>query len=145
MGDDRSGGSRALIDRGVLVRILDRVRTNRQVDRAYLALRHGEPCLVVEYDLDVYPPGVEDAYLTIRWYRNGDFGVHYHETWERSSWDCRWDRHPNQHNTDDHFHPPPDAPTPGQDASYPDGLHDVMRLVESEVNARIRSLWDADS
>lgn len=138
------GGSQTPIDRSALVRILDRVRTNRQVYRAYLTLRHGDPCLIAEFDLDLYPAGV-DAYLTLRWYLNDDFKIHYHESWEAADWDSRWDRHPNRHNTYDHFHPPPDAPTQGDDASYPDGLHDVMRLIEDEVNARIRSLWGADS
>lgn len=144
MADENAadGGSNAPVDRSVLVRILDRVRTNRQVARAYITLVHDETCLLVEFDLDYYPPDVEDAYLNIRWYRNDDFKIQYHETWPDDSWDCRWGRHPNTHNTDEHFHPPPDAPTHGQDASYPDNLHDVMRVVEDEVNARIRSLWD---
>lgn len=143
--DGYDGASQTPVDRSALVRILDRLRTNRQVHRGYLTIRHDEPCLIVEFDLEFYPAGVEDAYLTVRWYRNDDFKIHYHETRERASWDCRWDRHPNQHNAYEHFHPPPAAPTRGDDASYPDGLHDVMRLVETEVNARIRSLWGADS
>lgn len=49
---------------------------------------------------------------------------------------------PLPHNADEHFHPPPDAQTDGEDESYPDNLHDVMRVVESEVNSRMRSLWE---
>lgn len=143
--DAADGESNAPIDRGALVRILDRVRTNRRVDRAYITLVHDATCLLVEFALDYYPSGVEDAYLNVRWYANDDFKIHYHETWEDGNWDCRWGRHPNNHNTYDHFHPPPDAPTRGDDASYPDDLHEMMRLVESEVNSRIRSLWETDS
>lgn len=143
--DGHDGGSQTPVDRSALVRILDRLRTNRQVHRGYLTLRHDEPCLIVEFDLDVYPTGVHDASLTVRWYLTDDFKIHYHESWEASGWDCRWDRHPNRHNTYDHFHPPPDAPTRGDDASYPDGLHDVIRLIETEINARIRSLWGGDT
>lgn len=142
--DDADGRSSAPIDRGALVRILDRVSTNRQVDRAYVALLHDETCLLVEFDLDYYPTGVEDASLNVRWYTNDDFKIHYHERWNDRNWDCRWGRHANSHNTVDHFHPPPDAPTPGDDASYPDGVHEVMRLVEEEINGRIRSLWESD-
>lgn len=138
------GGSSAEIDRSALVRILDRLRTNRQVHQAYFTLRHDEPCLIVKFDLDYYPAGVEDASLTVWWYMNDDFKIHYHETWERRSWDCRWDRHPNRHNTYDHFHPPPDAVTTGDDVSYPEGLHEALWLIEAEVNGRVRSLWGAN-
>lgn len=141
-GADVDGDSNAPVDRGVLVRILDRVRTNRQVAQASLTVRHDEPCLIIEFDLDNYPADASDAYLTVRWYTNDDFKIHYHETWKEEDWDCRWDRHPSSHNAYDHFHPPPDAPTPGEDDSFPSGLHEVMRLVEGEVNARIRSLWE---
>lgn len=143
--DAADGGSNAPVDRGALVRILDRIRTNRQIVRAYITLIHRETCLLAEFDLDYYPSDLQDAYLNVRWYTNDDFKLHYHESWESGNWDCRWDRHPNSHNTYDHFHPPPNAPTQGEDDSYPDDLHEVMRLVEEEINVRIRSLWKGDT
>lgn len=132
----------APIDRGVLIRIRDRIRTVRQVDCVYVALHYGETCLLVEDDLEYYPTDVETVYLNVRWYTNDDFKIHYHETWTDCDWDCRWDSHPNPHNSYDHFHPPPDAQTTGEDATYPNTPHEMMRIVERETNDRIRSIWE---
>ena len=136
---------RSPVDRAALVRIRDRVRTQRQVDRVSLTLRRGVPCLIIEYDLTWYPDPLKEAYLDVRWYVNDDFEIHYHESWPNDEWNQRWDRHPNPHNTRDHVHPPPDATTPGEDSVHPDGLHEVMRTVEQSINERIRSLWDEPS
>lgn len=137
------GGSCVPIDRNVLIHIRDRIRTMRQVDRVYVTLHYGETCLLVEYNLEYYPTDVESVYLNIRWYTNDDFKIHYHETRPDSDWDRRWDSHPNHHNSYDHFHPPPPgAQTPGEDATYPNDPHEVMRIIERETNDRIRSLWE---
>jgi hypothetical protein len=131
----------APIDRSTLIRIRDHIKTIQQIDCVYVGLHYGETCLLVEYDLEYYPAEIETVYLNVRWYTNDDFKIHYHETWPDSNWDRRWDRHLNGHNTYDHFHPPPDAKTPGENATYPNNLHEVMCIVEQETNDRIRSLW----
>ena len=59
-----------------------------------------------------------------------------------NSWECRWDRHPNDHNTRDHYHPPPDAPTPGEDADFPNEWRDVLSTVLSRLDNRIKVFWN---
>lgn len=85
---------------------------------------------------------VEEAILTVRWYTNDDFKIHYQEDHGDSAWKCRWDRHPNPHNTRDHFHAPPDALTPGEDATWPSDYRDVLAIVLSEIERRITDLWE---
>ena len=97
--------------------------------------------LVCVYDGRFYPSTVETARLEIVWYENGDFSIHYHETRETVSFDHRWDRHPSGHNARDHVHPGPDAPTPGEDESYPSDWQDVLSKVLTEVEDRQRSFW----
>ena len=99
--------------------------------------------LVCIYDSGLYPASVEDAFLQITWFRNDDFNVHYQENWADSNEKkCRWDRHPNDHNTRDHYHPLPNAATPGQDDSYSRNWKDVVSRVLLEVDARIEAFWE---
>lgn len=88
-----------------------------------------------------YPVAVERAVLSIRWYTNDDFKIQYREVRD-ADWQCRWDRHPNPHNTREHFHPPPTAETPGEDAAWPDDYREVLRLVLDEIERRIDDIWD---
>lgn len=71
-----------------------------------------------------------------------DFIIHYREAHTDSDWERRWDRHPNPHNTHDHFHPPPSAPTLGDDASWPPDYRDVLPLVLDSIERRITDLWN---
>jgi len=80
--------------------------------------------------------------LTVRWYTNDDFTLHYREGHTDRVWECRWDRHPNPHNTRDHFHPPPAAEAPGDDASWPADHRDAVSVVLDEIEDRIATLWD---
>ncbi len=58
-------------------------------------------------DAGRYPHSVIAARVDIRWFTTGDFSLHYIENWlDEDSWECRWDRHPNTHNTRLHFHEP---------------------------------------
>lgn len=99
--------------------------------------------IVAEYDLGYFPPGVTRAYLEIRWYETDDFNVHYSEQYsDGDKWECRWDRHPNDHNTRDHFHPPPAAEKPGDDEDFPQEWWEVMSLVFGELDARVKSFWE---
>jgi hypothetical protein len=98
--------------------------------------------LVCVYDTGYYPTTVEAAFLQITWYKNDDFTIHYQETWtageERT---CRWDRHPNDHNTRDHYHPLPNASTPGDDRSYSGNWKDVLASVLAAIDGRIEAFW----
>jgi len=90
-----------------------------------------------------YYPGNTVARFEIRWYRNDDFNVHYQEQREHDRWECRWDRHPNGHNSRDHFHPPPTASrADARDAQWPVDHRDVCRIVLAEVAERIDTLWE---
>ena len=85
----------------------------------------------------------KSARFEIRWYRNDDFNVHYQEEWRDSVWKCRWDRHPNAHNSRDHFHPPPAASrTDAKNAQWPGDHRDVSRLVLDRIEERIETLWE---
>jgi len=89
-----------------------------------------------------YYPGEVSVRLEIRWYRNDDFDVQYREQRRDSAWKCRWDRHPNAHNSRDHFHPPPDAGrTDAEDAQWPSDHRDVIGVVFDRIENRIETLW----
>lgn len=99
--------------------------------------------IVAEFARGFFPPGIEQASLEIRWYDTDDFNIHYLEQYgDGESWECRWDRHPNEHNSRDHFHPPPDAGKPGDDEAFPRGWRDVMTVVVRELDQRIQSFWE---
>jgi hypothetical protein len=90
-----------------------------------------------------YYPGAVSVRVEIRWYRNDDFNVHYQEERQDNAWKCRWDRHPNAHNSRDHFHPPPSASrTDAENAQWPDDHRDVIRLVLDRITERIETLWE---
>ncbi|MFC7213520.1 hypothetical protein ACFQO4_05410 [Saliphagus sp. GCM10025334] len=94
------------------------------------------------FDAGRYPDSVTAARLDIRWFTTGDFSVHYveeHEAGER--WECRWDWHPNTHNTRLHFHEPPSA-TEITNLELP-SLHplEVYSTVLTAIEQRIETLW----
>ncbi len=63
--------------------------------------------VIADYDLGYFPGGVTRAYLQIRWFETDDFSIQYSEQYQTDNeWECRWDRHPNDHNAREHFHPP---------------------------------------
>lgn len=134
------GASPAPIDRPILELLRDRLETTRQVETATIS-DDGHLELQVGLSDEYYPEGVQAVSLAVRWYANDDFKIHYREVHEGGSWECRWDRHPNPHNSREHFHPPPDAPTPGEDASWPTDYREVLTLVLDEIEERIRVVW----
>jgi len=136
------GGSPAPIDRPILEFLQTRLQATRQVSHTAITDASGHLELQVVFASSYYPASVDDATLTVRWYTNDDFTIHYREVHSEDTWECRWDRHPNPHNTRDHFHPPPIAPTPGDDDSWPTDHRDVLQLVLDEIEDRIAALWD---
>ncbi|WP_440992348.1 hypothetical protein [Haloarchaeobius baliensis] len=136
------GSSPAPIDRPILEFLQSRLQATQQVERATTTDANGHLELRVVFTSAYYPATVDEATLAVRWYTNDDFKIHYREVHPERTWECRWDRHPNPHNTRDHFHPSPTAPTPGDDASWPTDHRDVLRLVLNEVEKRIADLWD---
>jgi hypothetical protein len=135
------GGSPAPIDRPVLELLRDRLRTTTQVTEASITDSDGHLELRATLADAYYPDSGERATLTIRWYTNDDFKIHYREVRDED-WQCRWDRHQNPHNERDHFHPPPNAETPGEDAMWPDDYREMLGLVLDEIERRIGDIWD---
>ncbi|MFC7205229.1 hypothetical protein ACFQJC_17095 [Haloferax namakaokahaiae] len=135
------GGSLAPIDRPILEFLQTRLQATNQVAEALITDASGHLGLRVTLELSYYPDSVEEASVAVCWYTNDDFKIHYREVYPEHAWECRWDRHPNPHNSKDHFHPPPTAPTPGDDASWPTDHRDALQLIFEEVEERISELW----
>ncbi|WP_042664583.1 hypothetical protein [Haloferax sp. ATB1] len=98
--------------------------------------------VVASFEETYYPDVVDAAALELRLRLNGEFNLLYRERWAGDRWVCRWDRHPNTHNTDDHFHVPPrPSETTALDAEYPADMNDVLRLVFETIEARVNEVW----
>jgi hypothetical protein len=136
---DDIGGAPVDFDR--LDVIAERFGGDERFDRIEDRSEFASDRLVRRYDAGFYPNHVQQARLEIVWFENGDFSLHYHEEHETGSFDHRWDRHPSDHNTRDHVHPGPDAPTPGEDTSHPREWRDVLSMVLTEVETRQRGFW----
>ncbi len=135
------GASPAPIDRAVLERMRSRFVGRRMFESAEIV---EEDRLHLRAELsDEYYPNDASARFEIRWYRNDDFNVHYQEERQDGVWKCRWDRHPNTHNSRDHFHPPSEASRRNaEDAEWPGDHRDVCRLILDRVEERIETLWE---
>ena len=95
-------------------------------------------------DADGYPELVASARLDVRWFTTGDFSIHYVEEHDDGArWECRWDRHPNPHDSRLHFHEPPSA-TEIVDFEFP-SVHplDVCSTVLTAIEQRIETLWSS--
>lgn len=102
-----------------------------------------EDRLVAEFEPGHYPTEISGARLELRLRLNGDMNLHYLEEWSSGTWECRWDRHKNTHNTYEHFHRPPTVRARNaDDVDYrnpPGGVFDVaFRFIEE----RVADLWD---
>lgn len=135
-------GSTGPPDRQTL-RLLERILADKPV----VATTEYEPdsyephLLRALLDAGRYPSTVEAARLDIRWFTSGDFSIHYTETSPDERWECRWDRHPNPHNTRLHFHQPPKADE--IEALTLSSVHplDVIATVLAAVEQRITQQW----
>ena len=131
------------IDAELLDRIAAHLTRSARFDDIQTRPTYAPNSVVADYDLGYFPGGVTRASLRVRWFKTDDFSIHYAEQYRTGeSWECRWDRHPNDHNTREHFHPPPDAPTPGENRDYPDEWRDVLATVLTRLDERIEAFWD---
>jgi hypothetical protein len=142
-GDEGSHESRsgAPIDFARLDTIRERFESDSRFSRIEVQPDFAPERIVCVYDQRFYPASVRSARLDVVWFENGEFSLHYHEDHETSEFDYRWDRHPSSHNSRDHVHPGPDAPTPGKDASHPADWRDVLSMVLAEIEERQRAFW----
>jgi hypothetical protein len=81
----------------------------------------------------------DTARLDIQWSELGMYSFHYVDS-DDVNW--RFDRHPNTHSPESHFHPPPDAPTTGADPSCINVTE--VSLVARAVHAMCRAAYEAD-
>lgn len=137
--DDVGSAAPVEFDRLDLVR--QRFGGDRRFERLEWRPEYAPDRVVCVYESRYYPESVTDARLEITWFENDDFTLHYQEDHRGGSFDHRWDRHPSAHNTRDHVHPGPDAPTPGEDATHPDDWRDVLAMALTEIERRQRALW----
>ena len=114
------------------------------VSRVSLFLPNKQESLVIEFETAAYPESIGAVRLEVRAYTNGDFHVSYLETHIGELRQCRFDRHDQNHNSRDHFHPLPDASTgDAQDREFPTDLTTVIRdVVLPWVETRFGDLWD---
>lgn len=99
--------------------------------------------LELRLDADQYPVAVDEARLDLRWFEGGQYTVHYVESREEDTWQCRWDRHPKPDGPMAHFHPPPDASGVVEDELIDDHHHlGVLFAVLDWIEARVETLHD---
>jgi len=141
--DDSSAGSTGPPDRQTL-RLLERQLAGDPLvgDTDFEPDLYEPRVLRGVFDTEQYPAAVTVARLDIRWFTTGDFSFPYVETrGENETWECRWDRHPNPHNTRLHFHEPPT----GVDITDLDlsSVHplEVYVTVLTAIEQRIEGLW----
>lgn len=100
------------------------------VNRASLFPPNRQESLLIEFDTAPYPEQIKSVRLEIRAYTNGDVHISYLETYLGELRRCRFDRHDQNHNSRDHFHPLPDAKTgDARDREFPTDLTMVIRDV----------------
>ncbi|MDZ7687541.1 MAG: hypothetical protein U5J64_02255 [Halobacteriales archaeon] len=132
----------APVDFALLRTIYSRLHNTERFQEAELKPDYAPNFVVLYYDLGYFPQGVEEAFLQVRWYTNDDFNIHYEERYSDGDvWKCRWDRHPSEHNSREHFHQPPDASTPGRDASFSEDWRDVLSSVLEETDRHVEGFW----
>lgn len=141
----RSSGGRgtAPIDHDVLEDMQSYLAPSDRFE-AVEARPEGNPdAIICRFDRGYYPVTLDDVSLDIVWYRNHDFNIHYRELYaDTTTWECRWDRHPNDHNDREHYHPGPDASrSDATDESYPTDWRDVLERVLRETDERRRGFW----
>lgn len=139
---DEEDPSTGAIDTDVLQRIAHRLRRDSRFEAVLTHPEYAPNSVVAAFDTSYYPTSVSEANVRIRWFETDDFSIHYREQYEARPWECRWDRHPNSHNTRDHVHPPPDAATPGENATFASDWRDVLSRVLRALGERIESLWE---
>jgi len=81
----------------------------------------------------------DNARLDIRWSELDMYSFHYVDT---DDVDWRFDRHPNTHSPERHFHPPPDASTTEAEGSCIDVTE--VSLATRAVHAMWRAAYDHD-
>lgn len=131
------------VDSDVLVRIGRRLDGSPRIAAVEYRPPYVPNSVISDYDGGYVPADFERADLRVEWFESDDFHVHYSARYDDgSSWACRWDRHPNDHNLRAHFHPPQNAATPEDEASYPSDWRDILTHVLDALDVRLESFWE---
>jgi hypothetical protein len=140
--DDKPAASTGAPDRHTL-RLLERqLASDPLVAETAFEPKTHEPRLVrARLDADQYPASITAARIDIRWFTTDDFSIHYVERHAEERWECRWDRHPNTHNSRLHFHEPPSAGTVSDLELSSTHPLEVYSTALTAVNERIETLW----
>ena len=132
------------IDTAVLTQLAQNARRNPVVRAATLEPTPQSPTqLRITIDAAQYPAKVDTVRVDVRWFETGDFSFHYVERHvDETTWQCRWNRHPNPHSQRTHFHEPPETSAvrdfPVEDPYPMETLHLVLDWIEG----RIERLWE---
>jgi hypothetical protein len=138
------GDARQTVDAETL-RYLSRILGRQpEVQETSLFPANRQESLVVVLENEYYPEAVDEARLEVRAYTNGDFHVSSVESYLGERQRCRWDRHDQDYNSRDHFHPFPDAGTSeAEDRDFPTDLTAVLeRVVVPWVETRLGEIWE---
>jgi len=94
-------------------------------------------------DNEQFPDTVSAARLDVQGSTTGDFSIHYVETHtDATEWECRWDRHPNEHNARLHFHRPPNGTAVGDLSLSSTHPIEVYMTVLAAIEQRLAGLWE---
>ncbi|QAU12225.1 hypothetical protein EKH57_05540 [Halorubrum sp. BOL3-1] len=140
---DDGGGSTGPPDRQILQLFERRLSSHPLVSTTAFDPGRFEPRrLQIRLDSEQFPDTVSVTRLDIQWFTTDDFSIHYVESHTtETEWECRWDRHPNEHNTRLHFHRPPnsdDVTDLSLDSTHP---MDVYATVLAAVEQRLANCW----
>lgn len=130
-----------------LMRIIGtRLGTHDFIDRVDVFPAEKPDRIVAEFADFLYPDPVTAARLELRLRLNDDINIVYLEDWSGERWECRWDRHENDHDAREHFHPPPTVTTgPATDIDLPLDPNRSVHIALQFIEDRIRDLWRADA
>lgn len=97
---------------------------------------------------NTYPEPVTEIEVIVSYAAAVGPSITYRENWSGEEWKCRWGRHSNSHNTEEHFHYPPDAGEaenpPAVDASYGQDIL-MMENIADFLGERYTDIVSSDS
>jgi hypothetical protein len=139
--DEDTGG--AAVNHDVLEDVRDQLARSDRFQRVEAEPEAYPDSVKAYFDTGFYPSAIQEVFLEVCWFQNSDFNAHYRERYSNGeAWECRWDRHPNDHNAREHFHPGPGASREdASDASYSEDWRDVLEGVLRDTDERMRGFW----
>lgn len=101
-----------------------------------------EDRVVAHFKSARYPQRISAVRLELKIRVNDDMNLHYIEEWKGVTWECRWDRHENPHNSYEHFHIPPIVESKkAVDVKYHNPPEGVVDVAFQFVEERAGDVW----